>query len=268
MTHELVIVDAFTDRAFRGNPAGVCLLNEPGDEGWMSAVAREVNLSETAFVLPRGNATYGIRWFTPGVEVDLCGHATLASAHVLWETGRVDRSSRVQFESRSGPLPCDAKDGWITMDFPSSAVALIEPPIGLADALGVPIRGMYRTRFDVLVELDSEALIRKVRPDFRALAEVEARGVIVTARSDDRAFEFVSRFFAPRSGVAEDPVTGSAHCALGPFWGERLGLSELRGLQVSARGGVVNMRLAGERILLSGQAVTSFRGQLIPDSFE
>jgi PhzF family phenazine biosynthesis protein len=254
-------VDSFTAEPFAGNPAGVCLLTEPRDERWMQAVAREMNLSETAFLLPEGDG-FRLRWFTPAVEVELCGHATLASAHVLWEEGVLVPSETARFATRSGELRASRRGDLIEMDFPAKPEQPAEPPENLLEALGVKPLYLGRNVFDYLLLLDSEEAVRAVTPDFVLLRRVTVRGVIVTAPSARPEFDFVSRFFAPAVGVDEDPVTGSAHCCLGPFWAARLGKNELVGHQVSARGGVVNVRVAGERVFLGGRAVTVLRGEL------
>lgn len=258
------IVDAFTAEPFAGNPAAVCVLPEPAAEGWMQDVAREMNLSETAFLVRNGDA-FRLRWFTPACEVDLCGHATLASAHVLWLDGHLAEDAEARFDTLSGRLTCRRlAGGWIAMDFPAEAPEEIEPPAGLLDALGLPgAVWVGRNRMDVLVELGDEAAVLALAPDFRALARQETRGVIVTARAAGGDLDFVSRFFAPAYGVDEDPVTGSAHCALGPYWAERLGKDELTGRQVSARGGVVELSVGGARVTISGQAVRVLRGELV-----
>lgn len=254
-------VDAFTDRPFGGNPAAICLLAEPAEAGWMQRVAAEMNLSETAFLVPEDEG-YGLRWFTPAVEVELCGHATLAAAHILWQTGRLARSAPARFFTRSGELGARRRGDWIELDFPSEPVEPCSEPAGLAEALGVPLRFVGRNRMDILTEVADESALRSLDPDMAALARVETRGVIVTAPAQSEGFDFVSRFFAPAAGVPEDPVTGSAHCALAPYWGGKLNKTELVGFQASARGGVVRVTLAGERVLLGGQAVTVLRGTL------
>jgi PhzF family phenazine biosynthesis protein len=258
----IYIIDAFADQPFGGNPAAVCPLDRPADDGWMQQVAGEMNLSETAFLVPEADG-WRLRWFTPAVEVDLCGHATLASAHVLWETGRLTATATARFHTNSGLLTATRNGDTIVLDFPAAAVDECTPPDGLLDALGVESRFVGRNRMDVLIELASESAVRGVCPDFSRLAAVPVRGVIVTAQSDDPAYEFVSRFFAPASGVPEDPVTGSAHCALGPFWAERLGKSNLVGRQVSKRGGVIRVGVRGDRVMLGGRAVTVLRGELL-----
>jgi predicted PhzF superfamily epimerase YddE/YHI9 len=254
-------VDAFTDRPFAGNPAAVCLLDGPRDDGWLQRVAAEMNLSETAFLLPKGDS-FRLRWFTPTVEVDLCGHATVASAHVLWETNRLPLDRPARFLSRSGPLSAVRRGDEIELDFPVKVAEPCPAPTGLAEALGATPRWVGRNKFDYLVELESDAAVRGLKPDFARLATLPVRGVIVTAKSDTAGADFVSRFFAPQSGVAEDPVTGSAHCALGPFWRDRLGRAELTGYQASARGGTVGVTVAGDRVKLRGRAVTVLRGEL------
>jgi PhzF family phenazine biosynthesis protein len=255
-------VDAFTDRPFAGNPAAVCVLDKPAEASWMQDVAREMNLAETAFLVRRHDG-YDLRWFTPAVEVDLCGHATLASAHVLWEEGHLESSAQARFHTKSGLLTADRRDSWIELDFPSTPVSQAPAPPGLIEALGAKPRFVGRSRFDFFVEIESEAAVRALAPDLRLLAAVGGRGVIVTSRADNPAeYDFVSRFFAPQSGVPEDPVTGSAHCALAPYWSDKLGRQELVGFQTSSRGGVVRVRLAGDRVRLGGQAVTVLRGEL------
>lgn len=267
MAIPLIQVDAFTAAPFGGNPAAVCLLEAARDERWMQNVAREMNLSETAFLSPSGDG-YDLRWFTPTTEVALCGHATLGSAHVLWETGRLAGDSPARFRTKSGLLECRRKGSWIEMDFPSTPPKDAAPPAGLLEALKLEARNTARSRFDWLVEVASEEMVRGAAPDIGLLKRVEARGVIVTSRASAdgaarKGFDFVSRFFAPAAGVDEDPVTGSAHCCLAPYWGSRLGKVEMVGWQASARGGEVRVKLAGERVLLSGQAVTVLRGELV-----
>jgi PhzF family phenazine biosynthesis protein len=262
MTLPLFQVDAFTDAPFKGNPAAVCLLPEPREAAWMQSVATEMNLSETAFVSPASEG-FDLRWFTPEVEVALCGHATLASAHVLWETGRLADSATARFHTQSGTLTAERHGADIEMNFPATRVEPAEAPAGLTGALGVVPRFVGRSRFDYLLELADAATVRSLRPDHAQLAKLPVRGVIVTARSDQPGFDFISRFFAPGSGVAEDPVTGSAHCALGPYWEARLGRSALTAYQASARGGVVKVQVAGHRVLLRGRAVTVLRGELV-----
>jgi PhzF family phenazine biosynthesis protein len=257
----IVQVDAFTDTPFRGNPAAVCLLPKPAPETWMHNVAREMNLSETAFLVRRGDV-FDLRWFTPVVEVDLCGHATLASAHVLWESGELPAGKPARFETRSGALGAVRDGSWIEMDFPAEPARETEAPADLHGALGVEPRWVGRNRLDYLVEVDSEAAVTGLRPDFGKLRGLTARGVVVTARSASPGRDFVSRYFAPAFGIDEDPVTGSAHCCLGPYWAERLGRDELTGYQASARGGIVRVLPRGGRVLLRGRAVTVLVAEL------
>ncbi|MEW6249058.1 MAG: PhzF family phenazine biosynthesis protein [Planctomycetota bacterium] len=255
-------IDAFTAEPFRGNPAGVCLLSDEADPAWMQAVAAEMNLSETAFLVRQG-AEFQIRWFTPATEVPLCGHATLASAHALWEEGIVAPDLSITFRSQSGPLAARREADWICLDFPLLRVAPVAAPAGLAEALGCAPLSLHRdATYMHVVELESAAAVRDLRPDIRRLHALGLGSCIVTARGDAPGCDFVSRFFAPMFGIDEDPVTGSAHCALAPFWAERLGRSELTGQQVSKRGGVVRVRVRGERVELLGQAVTVIRGEL------
>jgi PhzF family phenazine biosynthesis protein len=263
MGQTVVQVDAFTSRPFAGNPAAVCVLDGPGEDGWMQDVAREMNLSETAFVHDDPEGGYRLRWFTPLVEVDLCGHATLATAHVLWEEGHLARDEVARFRTRSGLLTAERRGDWIELDFPAEPAEPVDAPEGLAGALGASWRFVGRNRFDCLVELDSEASVRNLSPDQTRLVAIPMRGLIVTARSDTPGYNFVSRFFCPRLGIPEDPVCGSAHCCLAPYWARRLGKSELVGYQASARGGVVRVRHLGRRVALGGQAVTVMRGELI-----
>jgi len=255
-------VDAFTDKPFAGNPAGVCLLAKPADPDWMQNVAGEMNLSETAFICPEADG-YRLRWFTPAVEVDLCGHATLATAHILWQTGRLPKGEEARFFTRSGLLKAKRKGDLIELDFPAKPEESAQPLAGLAEALGTSFQYVCRNKFDYLVEVDSEDAVRNLKPDFAKLKEIEARGVIVTSRAQTSPYDFVSRFFAPRVGVNEDPVTGSAHCFLGPYWAKRLGKNEFLAYQASSRGGEIGVRLLGGRAFLSGKAVTVLKGELV-----
>jgi PhzF family phenazine biosynthesis protein len=255
-------VDAFAERPFEGNPAAVCLLNEERPAGWMQSVAAEMNLAETAFIR-RVEDRFELRWFTPLIEVALCGHATLASAHILWTEQLVPKGEPIRFQTKSGILTCEQTADSIQLDFPATPVGTVEPPPGLIEALGIQPSYVGQTKFDKFLLLDSEGALRGLKPDFAALANVPMRGVIVTSRSSDFRFDFISRFFAPAAGVNEDPVTGSAHCALAPFWSERLGKSAMTGFQASPRGGIVHVRLAGDRVFLSGKALTVLRGELL-----
>jgi PhzF family phenazine biosynthesis protein len=262
MSPRIVQVDAFTAEPFAGNPAAVCVLAHAADKRWMQQVAREMNLSETAFLFRQGDG-WSLRWFTPSVEVALCGHATLASAHVLWQDGHLAQGVQARFDTKSGRLTADRKGDWIEMDFPAEPAQPADPPESLLAALGVAATFVGKNRMDYIVEIESEAAVRALQPDFTRLRSLPVRGVMVTARSSDGGCDFVSRFFAPGSGVDEDPVTGSAHCCLAPYWGAKLGKTEMTGHQVSARGGVVRVRNAGDRVILGGQAVTVLRGDLL-----
>ena len=257
-------IDAFTETAFRGNPAAVCLLDAPADEIWMQHVAAEMNLSETAFPVCRSDGDFDLRWFTPAVEVDLCGHATLATAHILWETGRLESTAQARFYTASGILTADRAGDRIELDFPANPPKPCEPPDGLLDALGIAAVYVGRTSADPFIEADHAAAVRAASPDFRRLRQLGVRGVILTARSEDGSSDFVSRFFAPGAGIDEDPVTGAAHCALAPYWSDKLGSDRLVGYQASARGGTVHCRVFGDRVRLAGQAVTVLRGELVP----
>ena len=255
-------VDAFTDMPFAGNPAAVCLLPAPRDESWMQRVAREMNLSETAFLEKRDDG-FALRWFTPTTEVALCGHATLASAHMLWEEGHLAPAQQARFHTKSGLLTGDRAGEWIELDFPAKREEPAPVPGGLAEALGAAPKYVGRNQFDYLVEVDSEETVRSLKPNHTALAALPVRGVIVTSRADSAGHDFVSRFFAPGSGVAEDPVTGSAHCALATYWAPRIGRTEFRAYQASARGGDLRVTLDGDRVRLGGTAITVARGELI-----
>jgi PhzF family phenazine biosynthesis protein len=258
-----VQVDAFAAEPFTGNPAAVLVLTTPRPDRWMQQVAAEMNLAETAFLHRRDDGSFDLRWFTPTVEVDLCGHATLASAHALWESGQLQADHAATFHTRSGQLTAVRDGDWIELDFPSTPAAPAEPPDGLLKALGVPARSVGRSRFDYLVEVESEAAVRQATPDFSALRAFPGRGVIVTSAASMPDVDFVSRFFAPAAGIDEDPVTGSAHCCLTPFWSERLGRSEMVARQVSARGGLLRVRMDGDRVRLAGQAITVMRGEIL-----
>ncbi|MGH9415423.1 MAG: PhzF family phenazine biosynthesis protein [Terriglobales bacterium] len=264
MGETIVQVDAFAARPFGGNPAAVCFLEQPREAAWMQNVAREMNLSETAFLEPRLGAEgrFGLRWFTPAVEVALCGHATLASAHAIWEEGRAPRGAILRFQTKSGELTAAAREDWIEMDFPAKPEQAAAAPDGLEAALGIRPQYVGRNQFDFLVELESEAAVRDLRPNHTALRQLAVRGVMVTSRAQPGEFDFVSRFFAPGSGIDEDPVTGSAHCCLAPFWAKRLGKTEMLAYQASPRGGVVRLGVRGARVKLAGQAVTVMRGAL------
>ena len=265
MGQSMFHVDAFTDRPFAGNPAGVCVLSAPADATWMQAVAREMALSATAFLHPEGSA-YALRWFGPAGELAFCGHATLASAHILWSEGHLAPGVPARFQTCSGLLTAEQCGDAIDLDFPADPPAEITPPDGLVEALGVEPILVGRNRLDIIVVVADEAIVRGVQPDMVRLAMVPTRGVIVTSQSHDLQFDFVSRFFAPAAGIPEDSVTGSAHCCLGPYWAERLGKNTLVGFQASLRGGVVHVELTGDRVKLRGQAVTVMRGELMGEA--
>ncbi len=264
MSQEIFQVDSFTGVPFKGNPAGVCILSEPAEERWMQNVAREMNLSETAFLVPRENR-YDLRWFTPALEVDLCGHATLASAHILWETERADRNETLRFDTRSGELTAEWKIPLIIMNFPALPDKSVTPPPELMEGLdlGMDIEHVGQNRDDYIVLLGSEEAVRALKPNFTLLKSLDTRGVMVTSPSAGADYDFISRFFAPGAGVDEDPVTGSAHSCLGPFWADRLGKNKLVGYQASARGGVVHVEVIGDRVEISGEAVTVLRAEIL-----
>ena len=261
MTIPLFHVDAFTDCPFAGNPAAVCLLPSWKEDRWLQAVAREMNLSETAFLVKQPDH-FDLRWFTPKVEVDLCGHATLASAHVLWQQGK-NTSNEIRFSTRSGILKAMRHGDDIELDFPLRPEEAVQAPPGFLEALGVSAKYVGKNLLDYLVEVESEAALRGIAPDFKRLATVPVRGIIVTSASADSRFDFVSRFFAPGAGIDEDPVTGSAHCCLGDFWRKRLGKTEFVAFQASARGGVVKVRVTKDRAFLGGKAITVARGEVL-----
>jgi PhzF family phenazine biosynthesis protein len=256
-------IDAFvTDRKFSGNPAGVCLLPDSRDEHWMQNVAMEMNLAETAFLRKRPDG-YDLRWFTPTVEVALCGHATLASAHMLWETGELKPEEQARFHTKSGVLTADRKGNLIELDFPATPDTPATPPADLLPGLGITAKYVGKSQFDYIVEVDSEQIVLGLKPDFTALKKITVRGIIVTSRSSSPQYDFISRFFAPGSGIDEDPVTGSAHSCLGPFWQSRLHKNNFVAYQASPRGGVVHVRLEGDRVKLAGKALTMLRGELL-----
>jgi predicted PhzF superfamily epimerase YddE/YHI9 len=254
-------VDAFSDSIFSGNPAAVCILPEPREDAWMQKLAQELNLSETAFLQKRGDG-YNLRWFTPLIEVDLCGHATLASAHILWEQGLLRADEAARFHTRSGLLKAERRGEWIELDFPALPDRKVTIPRGMARALGVRPKYLGRSRFDFIAEVESEATVRRIKPNFTLLSALPIRGLIVTAKAKTPPFDFVSRFFAPRAGINEDPVTGSSHSVLGPFWKGRLGRSEMLAYQASKRGGVLRVRVGDRRVFIGGKAITVLRAEL------
>ena len=266
MTQKIFQVDAFTAVPFKGNPAGVCILDKSKDEQWMQSVAREMNVAETSFLQreAEGMDAFGLRWFTPTVEVDLCGHATLASAHVLWQENEVNPDALISFNTRSGLLTATRAGEWIEMDFPAEAPEQVSTyPSELRDAFGIEPSYVGRNRLDFIIQVENERILRSLEPDMRLLRALGSRGVIVTCVPDGSKYDFVSRFFAPGAGIDEDPLTGSAHCCLAPFWKQRLGRDEMLGYQASQRGGEVRVRIADNRVMLGGQAVTMLSGELL-----
>ena len=256
-------VDAFTSEPFKGNPAGVCLLREPAEADWMQKVAAEMNVAETAFPVPEAEG-FRLRWFTPAVEVKLCGHATLAAAHILWEERILPREKEACFQTLSGLLTARRDGDEIELNFPSRPVRSNLPAWtdSLIGALGIKPQFIGLSAEDILIEVANEQDVRLLEPDFATLKSLPARGVIVTSRSADAHYDFVSRFFAPAVGVPEDPVTGSSHCVLTPYWAQRLGKSAMTAYQASARGGVLRVRLDNDRVRIAGRAVTVIRGEL------
>lgn len=262
----LHVVDAFTDRPFTGNPAAVCVLPSPRDAAWMQLVAREMNLSETCFLEPLADGAFALRWFTPKIEVPLCGHATLASAHVLWMNALAAPEAPIRFITASGLLTCRlGAGGWIEMDFPAIAAEPLDALDAVAAALGARPVATFHAGEKWLAEFSDAASVRALRPDFARVAAFPAQGVIATAPGDTPEFDFVSRYFAPAAGIDEDPVTGSAHCVLAPFWQEKLGRADFIAHQCSTRGGVVRAAVRGDRVLLGGQAVSISRVELLVD---
>jgi len=255
-------VDAFTDKIFSGNPAAICVLTEPKDEAWMQNVAREMNLSETAFLFKQGEG-FNLRWFTPTTEVDLCGHATLATAHILWEQGYLAQGEQAKFYTKSGVLSAEQDGDWIRLDFPVEAPIEAEIPPYIIQALDVKPKFTGENRLDYIIEVDSEETVSSLNPDFSLLRKTDIRGVIVTSLSNTGNCDFVSRYFAPGAGIEEDPVTGSAHCCLGPYWRHKLDKDEFLAYQASARGGLVKVKVIGDRVSLGGKAVTVLRGELL-----
>jgi PhzF family phenazine biosynthesis protein len=261
MKRPLYIVDTFTHKPFRGNPAAVCMLDHSYGSNWMQAVAAEMNLSETAFLLPIAAGKWKLRWFTPQIEVDLCGHGTLAAAHVLWhECGQSDEI--LEFQTRSGSLVASRAGNKVSLDFPADTPQTHPHSEQIIKALGVESLQLYRGGEDMMAVLEKSEDLHRLEPNMELLSQLDARGVIVTSISDRPEYDFISRFFAPSVGIPEDPVTGSAHCTLGPYWGERLGKSSVIGFQASRRGGVVEITLMDERIKLAGSAITTLKGEL------
>jgi PhzF family phenazine biosynthesis protein len=261
----IIQVDAFSDRVFAGNPAAVCVLDTMPDREWMQLVAREMNLSETAFVVKQDSGNYLLRWFTPTTEVPLCGHATLASAHVLWTEGYLEPEQEITFQTQSGLLTAKYRDNWIELNFPVNLSAPIATPPELEQALGVTIKTTLQNSLGYLAEVETAEILVALQPNFSLLKTLAIPNVIVTSIGDQESpYDFVSRFFAPGLGIDEDPVTGAAHCCLAPFWRDRLQKNEFLAYQASSRSGVVKVTFdGGERVFLSGQAVTVMRGELL-----
>ena len=261
MSIKIYQVDAFSYKPFSGNPAAVCVLDKEVSDNWMQNVAMEMNLSETAF-LHKSSQGFDLRWFTPTTEVDLCGHATLASAHILWEEGFLRPEQVAHFETKSGLLLASRNAELIELDFPSEPAEDALMPPGLELSLGVKSVYVGRNRFDYLVQVESEDILRNINPDLNLLKEIPARGIIVTAACESDEYDFISRFFAPASGIDEDPVTGSAHCCLAPYWNKKLGKKDMVAYQASKRGGVVYVSLKNDRVILGGKAITVFKGEM------
>jgi predicted PhzF superfamily epimerase YddE/YHI9 len=255
------VVDAFADKPFTGNPAGVVILEDARDDAWRQAVAAELNLSETAFLEPADNG-FALRWFTPTVEVPLCGHATLAAAHALWESGRMPMEREAVFSTLSGELRARRDGARIVLDFPARPVRAAKPPPGLLSALADNPLAFAENEENYLLEMDSEDTVRRAAPDLAKWAAATKKGLILTAPSRRKDFDIVSRCFFPADGIAEDPVTGSAHCALGPYWEGRLSKSVLSACQASTRGGSLLVRVKGPRVELSGLAFTAWSGSM------
>ncbi len=255
-------VDSFTKKPYHGNPAGVCILEIPCNDEWMQKIANEMNLAETAFAIKEGDG-YRLRWFTPEVEVDLCGHATLATAHILWDHSYIARDKEIQFYTRSGLLTTRGKGNWIEMDFPIYRERKVPAPDHLLDGLGVQSNYIGKNKMDYLVHIESESILRNIKPDYSILSKVDMRGVIVTSPCDSGEYDFICRFFAPRVGINEDPVTGSAYTCLGPYWKQRLGKNHLKAYQASKRGGEVQVHLLGQRAFISGQAITVMKTEIL-----
>jgi PhzF family phenazine biosynthesis protein len=261
MKEKIYQVDSFTQTPYSGNPAGVCVLENHADDSWMQNIACEMNCAETAFLVKNGGS-YKLRWFSPAVEVELCGHATLAAAHILWETESVPKDKEIIFNTLSGRLTARMTNGLIWLDFPTIPAEETAPPLGLERSLGEKILWCGKNRFDYLIELTSEEAVRQCSPDYKSLRTIPMRGCIITSRASSPAYNIVSRFFAPAIGIDEDPVTGSAHCCLAPFWHKRLDLLEFTSYQASKRGGYIHMILNDDRVMIGGSAVTIFKCEI------
>lgn len=263
MNIQIFQVDSFTVKPFTGNPAGVCILDQPKNETWMQAVAAEMNLSETAFLLPKGGG-YNLRWFTPTTEVDLCGHATLASAHILYEFGFYEQDETIEFFTRSGKLISSFDKGFIELDMPRYEPLEIETPTSLVNALGLePVSTAVLEQKTIIAEFQNDEDVQNFKPDYQKLADLLYKDITITAKSTNPKYDFITRFFSPRTGINEDPVTGSVHCLLGPYWAKKLTKDKLLAYQASARGGEVRIRLSKDRAFIGGKAITVLRGDLV-----
>jgi PhzF family phenazine biosynthesis protein len=263
MSIEVHRIDAFTSEPFKGNPAAVCRLDGPADEGWMRNVAKEMNLSETAFFYPIDGG-YHLRWFTPKAEVDLCGHATLATAYYLFENEVEPVDKPVRFNTRSGWVSAVPEGDWIVMDFPANPPQQIEEPQRLAEALGVQAIsyvGAYPKAY--LVEVADDSVVRSLKPDMQRIQQFPVQKICVTASDSTGHADIVSRLFAPAIGIYEDPVNGNSHTALAPYWSQKLGKTELLSHYASQRGGEVRVHHEGDRVRIAGQAVTSLAGHMV-----
>ncbi|MBN6188832.1 PhzF family phenazine biosynthesis protein [Aneurinibacillus sp. BA2021] len=259
---ELSIINTFTEQPFRGNPAAVCLLNEEKDDKWMQTVAKEINLPTTAFIHYSHHEFY-LRWFTTSTEIPICGHGTMASANFLWEKGLIDKGKTISFQTKSGVLRAQLIDGWIQLQFPAIPEEKINNPELLLTALCVKPIYVGKSKLDYLVEVESEEIVRSLKPNIDILAQLPVRGVIVTSKSKTSEFDFVSRFFSPSQGIIEDYVNGSSHCCLGPYWKNKLNKNEFIAYQASERGGILKVRVLDNEVFLSGQAITLFDGKFL-----
>lgn len=258
---ELSIINTFTEQAFKGNPAAVCFLSDEKESSWMQTVAKELNLPTTAFIWFI-NDEYHLRWFTPSVEIPICGHGTLASAYFLWEKRYVDKARSIPFHTKSGVIKAQLIDGWIQLQFPAIIEQNVVAPELLIKALGVEPVYVGKSRLDYLVEVESEEIVRNLKPNIDLIAQLPVRGVIVTSHSNANEFDFVSRFFSPAQGIIEDYVNGSSHCCLGPYWKNKLHKTDFTAYQASERGGIIKIKVLGDEIFLSGKSITIFEGKL------
>ena len=258
---EFSIINTFTDQAFRGNPAAVCLLTGEKESSWMQTITKEINIPTTAFICLI-NGEYHLRWFTPSTEIPICGHGTLASSYFLWEKGFVDKENSITFHTKSGVLKAHLIDGWIQLQFPAIIEENVVAPELLIKALGVKPVYVGKSRLDYLVEVESEEIVRNLKPNIELIAQLPVRGVIVTSHSNSNEFDFVSRFFSPAQGINEDYVNGSSHCCLGPYWKNKLHKTDFIAYQASERGGIIKVKVLDDNIFLSGKSITFFEGKL------